>query len=224
MMNDDAKKGLVYSIIFHIICLALVGALALCNFHNVDPEPIYDVALMGGSDEDIGEDQPEQQEEEVEEEEEEEIVPEPDDIVEEKEVKEVKPKQVVKTKKTVKTHSKGGGGGGGKGTGTGKGIGSGNADEGIQKPAVAPRVTRSGRVVYPDSARRAGIEGTPVIRFLVGKAGNVEDFSLVRSSGSNDLDRAAMNAAAGFRFSPGMDQYGRPIRCYAYQGITFRLR
>ncbi|MBQ7418478.1 MAG: energy transducer TonB, partial [Acidaminococcaceae bacterium] len=111
--------------------------------------------------------------------------------------------------------------GGGKGGGNGPGIGP--ASDAIQAPAVPPRVTRSRMPSYPSAARSKGITGTAVVRFLVGKSGGVESVILARSSGDASLDQAALSAAGGFRFKPGLDGYGRPIRCYAYQPFAFRL-
>ncbi len=94
----------------------------------------------------------------------------------------------------------------------------------IEAPAVPPRVLSSRAPEYPSSAQNRGTEGTVVIRFLLDKEGSVDDMEIVESSGSNALDRAARNAAAGFSFSPGLDGYGRPVRCYVYQTFTFRLK
>ena len=49
-MNNDEKKGLAFSVLFHIVCCALVGLLVLTNFHTFPEEPVYDVALVGGGD------------------------------------------------------------------------------------------------------------------------------------------------------------------------------
>lgn len=97
------------------------------------------------------------------------------------------------------------------------------ASDDIEAPAVPPRVLSSRAPEYPPSAQSRGTEGAVVIRFLLDKTGSVDDMEIVESSGSNALDRAARNAAAGFSFSPGLDSYGRPVRCYVYQTFTFRL-
>jgi protein TonB len=226
--NRDEKKGLLFSVIFHILCCGLVGVLALTAFHAVPDEPIYDVALVAGG----GDAAPEiaQPEPEPEPEIEEEIVkPREDDIVEKRE-KPI-PKKVQTTQKPSaqpKYTSPGGTGsgssagtGGGKGGGNGPGIGP--ASDAIQAPAVPPRVTRSRMPSYPSAARSKGITGTAVVRFLVGKSGGVESVILARSSGDASLDQAALSAAGGFRFKPGLDGYGLPIRCSAYQPFAFRL-
>ena len=184
-------------------------------------EPVYDVALVGGGDAAPEVAQPEP---EPEPEPEEIIKPKEDDIVEKKEKPVPKKQTTQKSSAQPKYTAPGGTGSGTKpGTNVGKGEGIGPAGDAIQAPAVPPRVTRSRMPSYPEACRKSGITGTAVVRFLVGKNGGVESVILARSSGNASLDQAALNAAGGFRFKPGLDGYGRPIRCYAYQPFAFRL-
>ena len=218
--NQDEKKGLLFSIIFHVLCCGLIGLIALTTFHSVE-EPVYDVALVGGGDAAPEVAQPEP---EPEPEPEEVIKPKEDDIVEKKEKPVPKKQTTQKSSAQPKYTAPGGTGSGTKpGTNVGKGEGIGPAGDAIQAPAVPPRVTRSRMPSYPETCRKSGITGTAVVRFLVGKNGGVESVILARSSGNASLDQAALNAAGGFRFKPGLDGYGRPIRCYAYQPFAFRL-
>ena len=218
--NQDEKKGLLFSNIFHVLCCGLIGLIALTTFHTVE-EPVYDVALVGGGDAAPEVAQPEP---EPEPEPEEIIKPKEDDIVEKKEKPVPKKQTTQKSSAQPKYTAPGGTGSGTKpGTNVGKGEGIGPAGDAIQAPAVPPRVTRSRMPSYPEACRKSGITGTAVVRFLVGKSGGVESVILARSSGNASLDQAALNAAGGFRFKPGLDGYGRPIRCYAYQPFAFRL-
>ena len=218
--NQDEKKGLLFSIIFHVLCCGLIGLIALTTFHTVE-EPVYDVALVGGGDAAPEVAQPEP---EPEPEPEEVIKPKEDDIVEKKEKPVPKKQTTQKSSAQPKYTAPGGTGSGTKpGTNAGKGEGIGPAGDAIQAPAVPPRVTRSRMPSYPETCRKSGITGTAVVRFLVGKNGGVESVILARSSGNASLDQAALNAAGGFRFKPGLDGYGRTIRCYAYQPFAFRL-
>ena len=199
-MNNDEKKGLAFSVLFHIVCCALVGLLVLTNFHTFPEEPVYDVALVGGGDAAPEVAQPEP---EPEPEPEEIIKPKEDDIVEKKEKPVPKKQTTQKPSAKPKYTAPGGTGSGTKpGTNVGKGDGIGPASDAIQAPAVPPRVTRSRMPSYPDSCRKNGITGTAVVRFLVGKSGGVESVVLARSSGNGALDQAALNAAGGFRFKP----------------------
>ncbi|MBI5788448.1 MAG: energy transducer TonB [Candidatus Schekmanbacteria bacterium] len=63
---------------------------------------------------------------------------------------------------------------------------------------------------YPQSARKRGIKGTSVLRFLLAKDGAVKAVDLVESSQSDILDRAAIStiqdAAPFLPFPPGYNQ------------------
>ena len=58
------------------------------------------------------------------------------------------------------------------------------------------------RKSYPDIARRRSEEGTAVIRFSVGRDGQVLAVTLVSSSGSPALDEAAQAMLRGARLPP----------------------
>lgn len=55
---------------------------------------------------------------------------------------------------------------------------------------------------YPESARRAGIEGTSLLRFEITEAGMVSKITVEQSAGHEDLDRAAVTAIQRWRFEP----------------------
>ena len=62
---------------------------------------------------------------------------------------------------------------------------------------------------YPDEARRRGDEGRATVRFTVSRDGQVIDFQLVSSTGSNILDAAVERLLRGAKlppFPPRMDQ------------------
>lgn len=116
----------------------------------------------------------------------------------------------------------GGGHGSGHGTGTGSGYGGGTGV--TASPAVPPRIIKSYQPAYPSAERNAGIEGTVVIRFLIDQNANVEDVTLINSSGNANLDNAAVSAGYKWRFSPAKNNGGSPVRCYASIPITFKIR
>lgn len=93
-----------------------------------------------------------------------------------------------------------GAGGGGEGRPTGHGGEA--AGEGEPGPAVAPVADSLARPAYPEEARRRGIGGTVVLRVLVSTEGRVDEVAVARSSGDASLDRAAEQAARGWRFRP----------------------
>ncbi|WP_412068613.1 energy transducer TonB [Rubrivirga sp. IMCC43871] len=77
------------------------------------------------------------------------------------------------------------------------------------------------RVVYPDFAIRAGVEGQVVVQFVVDERGNVIDPVVVRSSNPL-LSEAALKAVSESRFMPGQ-QRGRPVRVRFAVPVRFVL-
>lgn len=56
---------------------------------------------------------------------------------------------------------------------------------------------------YPAASLRNGDEGTVALAFLVGRDGKVASARVEQSSGSRELDRAAVNGLSLCRFTPG---------------------
>jgi protein TonB len=78
------------------------------------------------------------------------------------------------------------------------------------------------RVVYPELAKRAGIEGRVAVRVLIGKNGVPKRF-LVEASDSDLLNDAAVKAVMSSVFTPAI-QNNQPIDCWVSVPIVFRLR
>ncbi|MCX7879748.1 MAG: energy transducer TonB [Ignavibacteria bacterium] len=78
------------------------------------------------------------------------------------------------------------------------------------------------RIVYPEMARKAGIEGQVVIRVLVDKTGKPKR-AVVQSSDSEMLNQAAIDAVMKSTFTPAI-QNGQPIMCWVSIPIRFKLR
>ena len=78
------------------------------------------------------------------------------------------------------------------------------------------------RLEYPELQRRAGVEGTTFIQFVVGADGGVEDAKVVRTSGNDGLDRAALQVVETAQFTPGRND-GQAVRTRFAVPITFRL-
>ena len=74
--------------------------------------------------------------------------------------------------------------------------------------------------VYPDVARSGEIEGTVIVRVLVGKDGKVKDALVVDSIPL--LDDAAIECARTAVFRPAISQ-GRPVEVWVMMPITFKL-
>jgi TonB family protein len=78
------------------------------------------------------------------------------------------------------------------------------------------------RVVYPEIARRAGIEGKVNIRVLVGKNGKPRK-CLIESSDSELLNQAAINAVMSSVFTPAI-LANQPLDCWVSIPINFRMK
>jgi len=78
------------------------------------------------------------------------------------------------------------------------------------------------KVIYPEFAIRAGIQGKVFLEILLGKSGNIEDIKLLKGIGGG-CDEAAIEAVLKTKFSPGM-QRGKPVRVVLSIPITFVLK
>lgn len=74
--------------------------------------------------------------------------------------------------------------------------------------------------VYPEVARQADVEGTIIVRALVGKDGKVKDVIVV--DGHAMLNEAAMACARTAVFKPALVQ-GEPVEVWVMMPITFRM-
>lgn len=75
---------------------------------------------------------------------------------------------------------------------------------------------------YPQVARRAGIEGTVLVGFIVDEQGRVQNPHIARSAGAG-LDEAALNAVKQVEFTPGV-QRGQNVRTQMLLPVSFRLQ
>lgn len=75
---------------------------------------------------------------------------------------------------------------------------------------------------YPESARRAGLEGEVVVKALVDINGSVLDVKILVSSGIKDLDNAALFAAKNAKYEP-ITYFGIPVRVWSNIPIKFKL-
>jgi protein TonB len=97
-------------------------------------------------------------------------------------------------------------------------------------PAPTPAAATSAPVAistpaprYPASALRRGESGEVLLRIEVDPAGMPYSMDIVRSSGSRELDRAALVAARGWRFRPALRD-GQPVSGWVNVPITFDSR
>ena len=78
------------------------------------------------------------------------------------------------------------------------------------------------RIQYPELARRAGIEGTVFVQFVVDEQGNVQDPVCVRDPGGQTCEEA-LRAVRTSKFKPGR-QRGQPVKVRFSLPVKFRLR
>lgn len=75
---------------------------------------------------------------------------------------------------------------------------------------------------YPSFAKRANIEGTVFLQFVVDKQGNVKDVTVLRSP-HEALAKAAIEAMKQMSFTPGK-QRKQPVEVRMSQPIRFKLQ
>lgn len=77
-------------------------------------------------------------------------------------------------------------------------------------------------LTYPGQARRMGIEGSVIVRFVVNTDGTIQDVEIVRSIGGG-CDEIAMKVIINSpSWNPGITQ-NRPVRSRMTMPIQFRL-
>lgn len=90
------------------------------------------------------------------------------------------------------------------------------------KVEVKPQPIVQAKPRYPDLPRRAGIEGQTVVKALVDIDGSIISVQVLKSSGNQMLDEAALAAALNWKFSPAK-QRDKFVRVYVSIPINFRL-
>jgi protein TonB len=73
---------------------------------------------------------------------------------------------------------------------------------------------------YPSQARRMGVEGSVVVRYLVDQSGQVEQMMVLE--GPELLREASLHAVGRFVYEP-VRHRGRAVKVWMRQVITFRL-
>jgi len=94
-------------------------------------------------------------------------------------------------------------------------------DEGFVASSEKPRPKTRVKAEYPEMARRAQIEGTVVVKVLVGPDGLVKDAQILQSV-NPILDKQALIAARKWTFYPGK-QRNIPVKAWMAVPFNFRL-
>ncbi len=87
---------------------------------------------------------------------------------------------------------------------------------------VLPEMIFTDAPVYPEEAKKAGITGDVWVKALVDKDGAVRKVLVHKSSGNEQLDKAAAKAATGNKFKPAVKD-GRPVPVWISYKISFVL-
>lgn len=90
------------------------------------------------------------------------------------------------------------------------------------KLGVKPKPLNNPVPKYPDLAIKAGIEGVTFVKILIDIDGSVIEVKILKSSGNQMLDQAALTAARLSEFSPAK-QRDRFVRVWVSRKFTFQL-
>jgi protein TonB len=116
-----------------------------------------------------------------------------------------------------------GAGGSGLGSaGSGSGIGSGRGSSPSGAITTQARYSDTPKPVYPENARREGREGRVLLRVMIDEQGKTKTAAVNRSSGSDALDQAALDAIKRWRFHPARAD-DKPVESWVNIPIDFRL-
>ncbi|HLP29368.1 MAG TPA: energy transducer TonB [Candidatus Didemnitutus sp.] len=89
-----------------------------------------------------------------------------------------------------------------------------------KEPSYDESALRSA-TIYPEVARRNGIEGTVVVKALIGADGSVLT-AVVLESDNQILEAAALEAIRSIRFTAA-DNNGQKVACHVFVPFVFRL-
>lgn len=78
------------------------------------------------------------------------------------------------------------------------------------------------KIVYPDIAKRANVQGRVIIQFVVNERGEVENPKVIRAIGAG-CDEEALRVVSQARFIPG-HQRGVPVRVQYTIPVVFMLK
>ena len=92
----------------------------------------------------------------------------------------------------------------------------------VAPPSVDAAYLNSPPPSYPQAARRAGEQGTVMLRVLVSREGSAARVELEKSSGSTHLDAAARETVKAWRFTPAR-RGGEAVESWMVVPVVFRL-
>jgi protein TonB len=96
------------------------------------------------------------------------------------------------------------------------------AEEKIEPPKFGVAYLNNPAPTYPPLSRRKGEEGRALLRVLVSETGEATEVQLEKSSGSERLDQAAIDAVKNWRFIPAR-KGSQALSAYVLVPIKFSL-
>lgn len=87
---------------------------------------------------------------------------------------------------------------------------------------IYPEMIYEEKPIYPRLAEQAGITGRVWVKALVDEQGNVMKAMVGKTSGTESLDKAAVDAALKCKFKPGI-QNQRPVKVWVTYKVDFTL-
>ena len=78
-------------------------------------------------------------------------------------------------------------------------------------------------LMYPEVARKAGVEGTVIVKALIKTDGTVGRTVIIQSLGNNGCDEAACTAIQEIKWKPAESQ-GKPVNVWVSIPIKFKLK
>ena len=92
----------------------------------------------------------------------------------------------------------------------------------LEEEALPVLISMARPIAYPGWARHKGLEGLLVAVFEILEDGSVGQWQIVKSTGDELLDKAAVKAFLTWKFQPAMKN-GRPVKSYIQIPINFEL-
>jgi len=78
-------------------------------------------------------------------------------------------------------------------------------------------------LVYPEIARKAGVEGRVYVNVVIDRNGNVVDANVIKSLGNNGCDEAAIAAIKSVKWKPAK-QRDKPVKVMVGIPVVFKLK
>ncbi len=88
---------------------------------------------------------------------------------------------------------------------------------------IHPKLVEKVKLVYPAEAEAMGIEGETNITLKISEQGFVDETRIVKTSGYDILDKAALEYAEKLKYDPAMEN-GKPVSIWMSLVIDFNLK